>query len=68
MLQHGDIISIDNDHWDLLGKKFKIEFIKYRENSTAVELILTDVLTETCLKCVFPRNQIIREGYENEMV
>lgn len=58
-LQYGDIIRLDTDHWDTIGKTFKIISIKYREKSTAVDLVVEDILEDKIIKIVVPENQIV---------
>ena len=41
-LVSGDMIKLDNDSWADLGKTYLIHAVRYRENSTAVELTLED--------------------------
>lgn len=57
-LQNGDIISLDLDNWQMIGRKFEVLNFKFRSNSTAVELLVKDVVDESVFKCVVSRNQI----------
>lgn len=56
---YGDIIKLDIDNWDMIGRKFTVLSSKPRDNSTAVELTLEDVCDESIYKCVVAQNQIL---------
>lgn len=57
-LQHGDRIKVHNDHWDMVGREFDLLAVKYREGSTAVEVVLEDPIDESIYRLVLPENQI----------
>lgn len=39
-IESGDLVIFNNDNWNDLGKTYVVEDIRYRDNSTAVDLII----------------------------
>jgi len=42
MIEIGDVISLNNDKWYDLNKKYHVIGVTYRPNSTAIDLVLED--------------------------
>ena len=60
-LQYGDIIQIDNDSFDTIGKSYEVMSVEFRENSTATKLVLKDTNTKEVSCIIVAKNQIIRD-------
>lgn len=58
MISYGDVVRLDTDHWETVGRTFKVLSAQYREDSTAVKLVLEDVLDEEKICLVCSSNQI----------
>jgi hypothetical protein len=63
MIKVGDVISLDNDKWYDLGKKYHVIGVSYRPNSTAVDLVLEDD-DDNIIHRTEASNQIIVENVE----
>lgn len=63
-VQCGDVISLDIDDWQVNGRKFNVLSAKYRENSSAAELVLEDQIDHSTYAVVVDRKAIISD---NEM-
>lgn len=60
-VQCTDKISIDNDHWDLHGRKFIVVSAIYKPDTTAVRLVMEEEITGEVYCCTVASNQIVRE-------
>lgn len=58
-IKSGDTIRIDNDHWDHLNADYFVHIAEYKENSTAVKLILEDGHSNIFTTTV-AQNQIVK--------
>ena len=55
----GDVITIDNDMWADVGRKFTVHQAKYKEGTTAVVLHLEDASGEVIVRTL-PANQLVK--------